>query len=85
VSARAEGDSRRGTEREHRLCPGAAPGSESSTQQEERVDLAGEERVRNVVVPTLTAFLPARAEGTRVGFVVAPGRGFHMPRGRAKG
>ena len=61
------------------IWPGGAPGSEQWTQQETSfTDPMGAVRVRNVVKPTLTPYLPdpALANGTAV--VVAPGGGFHM-------
>jgi acetyl esterase/lipase len=58
-----------------RLWQGVAPGSESWTHDEDVFpNEEGEECVRNVVVPTLTPFLPAGGScGTAV--VVAPGGG----------
>ena len=57
---------------EIRLWEGTAPGSEGATWRE----IATDSNVRNVVVPTLTPYLPdpALANGTAV--IVAPGGGF---------
>jgi len=61
---------------------GAAPGSENWTQKEQTTVFpghpAGGSLVRNVTLPTLTAFLPdpSNANGTAV--VVCPGGGFHF-------
>lgn len=63
---------------EQPLWPGVAPGSDTWAQHEEVVELGGEERVRNVVVPTLTIFGPHGTPSTGAGVVVAPGGGFHM-------
>jgi acetyl esterase/lipase len=62
---------------EIRLWEGTAPGSEAATWQEvTSVGLGGDTVVRNVVVPTLTPYLPDPdvANGTAV--IVAPGGGF---------
>jgi len=57
------------------LWPGVAPGSESWTHEEEVfANEAGEECVRNVVVPTLTPFLPAE-RSCDTGVIIAPGGG----------
>jgi acetyl esterase/lipase len=63
---------------EIRLWPERAPGSEEPEQTEEVIDIAGEGRVRNVVVPTLTVVAPAPAGRTGAAVVIAPGGGFHM-------
>lgn len=59
------------------LYPGKAPGSESSTAQEQSYysDIFNTEVVTNVSVPTLTAFLPSDPNGAAV--IIAPGGGFH--------
>jgi acetyl esterase/lipase len=63
-----------------RLWPGVAPGSENATHAEASfsAEFGGGYLLRNVVEPTLTAYLPdpALANGTAV--VVAPGGGFHF-------
>jgi acetyl esterase/lipase len=64
--------------REHFLWTERAPGAEDAEQTEEIIDVAGEGRVRNVVVPTLTLVAPAPADRTGAGVVIAPGGGFHM-------
>ncbi|MCX7669542.1 MAG: alpha/beta hydrolase [Anaerolineae bacterium] len=62
------------------LWPGAAPGSEDWTQQEQVSVMpeAGLKVIRNVSRPTLTAFLPdpQLANGTAV--IVCPGGAFHF-------
>lgn len=60
-----------------RLWPGVAPGAESWTHEEAVWDDdAGDAQVCNVVVPTITPYLPdpTRANGTAM--IVAPGGGF---------
>jgi acetyl esterase/lipase len=84
MSFPAGDDSGSGTGSEHRIWPGVAPGSEGWTQEEEIIVFAGEERVRNVVIPTLTAFLPD-GHRTRAAAVVAPGGGFQMLTSRSEG
>lgn len=64
---------------EIRLWPAHAPGSEGWTQVESSfVDGGGAHRTRNVVVPTITPFLPDPAAATGTAVIVAPGGGFHM-------
>ncbi|MFJ8794354.1 alpha/beta hydrolase [Streptomyces sp. NPDC102462] len=64
---------------EIRLWPAAAPGSEGWTHQEKAFkDPAGGHRIRNVVVPTLTAYLPDPEVATGAAVIVAPGGGFIM-------
>jgi acetyl esterase/lipase len=59
------------------LYPGVAPGSESWTQREIAYrDERGEAMVRNVVRPTLTAYLPAKGTASGAAMIVAPGGGF---------
>ena len=60
------------------IWPGTPPGSEEWAHVEETFVWAGEVRVRNVVTPTLTPFLPDSdlARGTAV--IVAPGGALHM-------
>lgn len=60
------------------VWPGAAPGSENWTQKE--VDyLSGKSNmVRNVVTPTLTAYLPEKSKATGTAVIVCPGGGFHF-------
>jgi acetyl esterase/lipase len=67
------------TEEHIRLWPGTAPGSESWTQQEALFDSGGGDTViRNVVVPTLTAFVPDPAVANGTAVIIAPGGGFFM-------
>ena len=59
------------------IWPGVAPGSESWTQKE--VTYTGTPVgtvVMNVVTPTITAWLPARAKATGTAVIIAPGGGF---------
>lgn len=61
------------------LWPGTAPGSEQWTQKEiEYRDQRGEAMVRNIVRPSLTVFLPDRANVNGTGIVIAPGGGFQF-------
>jgi acetyl esterase/lipase len=61
------------------VWPGVAPGSEHWTQKEvEYLDPQKQRMVRNVVTPTLTAFLPAPAGATGTAVIVCPGGGFHF-------
>ncbi len=61
-------------DRELRLWPGTAPGSESWSHPESVTrSPSGDRVVRNVVVPTLTVFLPERASSARTAVVIAPG------------
>lgn len=56
---------------------GVAPGSEGWTQREVAYrDERGEAMVRNVVRPTLTAYLPAKDRASGAAMIVAPGGGF---------
>jgi acetyl esterase/lipase len=60
------------------IWPGAAPGSENWTQKE-KVDKMGPVNiVRNVVTPTLTAYLPKKSKATGTGVIIAPGGAFMM-------
>ena len=60
-----------------RLYDGPAPGSEGWTHEESAYfsELFMTAVVTNVVVPTLTPYLPVRGDGTAV--IVAPGGGYH--------
>jgi acetyl esterase/lipase len=59
------------------VWPGSAPGSESWTRKEvEYTDGGGRKMVRNVVRPTLTAYLPPHDKATGTAVIVAPGGGF---------
>jgi acetyl esterase/lipase len=61
------------------IWPGYAPGSENWTQKEvEYRDPSGKKMIRNVVLPTLTAFLPAREKATGTAMIVCPGGGFRF-------
>jgi hypothetical protein len=64
------------------IWPGAAPGSEGQTRKElEFLDPHSKEvYVRNVVTPTLTAYLPDAAKATGTAVIVAPGGGFSFLR-----
>lgn len=59
------------------LWPGVAPGSEAWKQKEqiETNTPIGSVAI-NVVTPTLTAYLPARAKATGTGIIIAPGGAF---------
>ena len=59
------------------MWPGVAPGSERWTQQETTVENTPVGTVVvNVVTPTLTAYLPDRANATGTGVIIAPGGAF---------
>lgn len=59
------------------LYPGDAPGSENATRAESSFPGADNlPRIRNVVRPTLTVFLPAQERATGTAIVVAPGGAF---------
>jgi acetyl esterase/lipase len=60
------------------LWPGEAPGSEKWTRQEATTAFGNEPRVRNVVRPTLTPFLPKQGTGNGTAVIVAPGGGFRF-------
>jgi acetyl esterase/lipase len=61
------------------LWPGGAPGSEDWSHREViYTDDDGGERVRNVVVPTLTPFLPQAPQANGTAVIVAPGGGFRF-------
>jgi len=61
------------------LYPNGAPGSENWTQKElETKDSNGLRIVRNVVQPSLTAYLPAPGSATGTSVVIAPGGAFRM-------
>lgn len=56
------------------IWPGVAPGSEHWTQQEKTIENTPLGTVIfNVVSPTLTAFLPDKANATGTGVIIAPG------------
>jgi predicted esterase len=60
-----------------KVWPGVAPGSETWTQKEKTVEGTPLGTVVfNVVVPTLTAYLPARGTATGTGIIIAPGGAF---------
>jgi acetyl esterase/lipase len=62
------------------VWPGVAPGSESWTQTESELssDWDGKKIVRNVVRPTLTAFLPDRPKANGTAMIVCPGGSFRF-------
>jgi acetyl esterase/lipase len=62
------------------VWPKDAPGSENWTQKEVEHpnDSDRKKIVRNVVRPTLTAFLPDRSKATGTAVIVCPGGGFHF-------
>jgi acetyl esterase/lipase len=61
------------------LWSGAAPGSENWAQKEvEYLNGSGQPMVRNVVKPTLTAYLPPEGKGNGTAIVIAPGGGFRF-------
>lgn len=59
---------------EIKLWPGVAPGSEKWTQKEVWYkDSGGDPKVRNIVSPSLSVFLPDPAKATGAAMVIAPG------------
>ncbi len=59
------------------IWPGVAPGSEHWTQKEVTIPKTPVGTViMNIVIPTLTAYLPSRAKGTGTGVIIAPGGAF---------
>jgi acetyl esterase/lipase len=60
------------------IWPGDAPGSEKWTRQEATTAFGNEPRVRNVVRPSLTPFLPKQGTKTGTAVIVAPGGGFRF-------
>ena len=58
------------------LWPGAAPGSEQWKQPETVAGSAGNRRIMNVSVPTLTVYLPDPSTATGTVVIIAPGGGF---------
>lgn len=59
------------------VWPGVAPGSEHWTQTERKIENTPLGTVLfNVVTPTLTAYLPAKAKATGTGVIIAPGGAF---------
>ncbi len=61
------------------VWPGAAPGSENWTQKEvEFLSQQKEAMVRNIVRPTLTAFLPDKVKANGTAVIVCPGGGFRL-------
>jgi acetyl esterase/lipase len=62
------------------VWPKDAPGSENWTQKEAefQFDKKQPKMVRNVVRPTLTAFLPERTKANGTAVIVCPGGGFHF-------
>src|SRR2546422_6923737 len=61
------------------IWPGVAPGSESWTQKEvEFLDGGKRKMVRNVVQPTLTAYLPERPKANGVAVIICPGGAFRF-------
>jgi acetyl esterase/lipase len=64
------------------IWPGAAPGSEGRTRKESEFlePHTKEFYLRNVVTPTLTAYLPDPSKATGTAVIVVPGGGFYTTR-----
>ena len=61
------------------IWSGIAPGSERWTQKEvEYLNPTKEKMVRNVVIPTLTAYLPERSKANGTAIIICPGGGFRF-------
>jgi acetyl esterase/lipase len=58
------------------IWPGVAPGSENWKQKEASTGQAAQERIFNVVAPTLTVYLPDPAIATGTAVIIAPGGAF---------
>lgn len=68
------------------VWPGDAPGSEKWTRKEVTfVGFGNQPMVRNVVHPTLTAFLPKQGAGNGTAVVIAPGGGFRFLSWKSEG
>ena len=65
-------------ENELPIYDGVAPGSENWTHKEVRSTGPGEITIRNVIQPTLTAFLPEPSTATGTAVIVCPGGGFRF-------
>jgi acetyl esterase/lipase len=62
-----------------KLWPNGAPGSENWTQKEiQDATIAGFRSFRNVVDPSITAYLPFQATATGAAAIVAPGGAFRV-------
>jgi acetyl esterase/lipase len=61
-----------------RLYQGTAPGTNADALPEQWQDIMGEVIVRNVAVPTLTPFLPAKDKATGTAVIIAPGGAYLM-------
>ena len=62
-----------------KLWPNGAPGSENSKQKEaESANRAGFRRIRNVVEPSITVYLPDPETATGAAAIVAPGGAFRL-------
>jgi acetyl esterase/lipase len=62
------------------VWPKDAPGSENWTQKETEFHFNKEKSlsIRNVVRPTLTAFLPEKSKANGTAVIICPGGGFHF-------
>ncbi len=62
------------------LWPNGAPGSENWTQKEISYvsKTSGQTEIRNVVKPSITAYLPPEAQATGTAVIVAPGGAFRV-------
>ncbi|MFY9853100.1 MAG: alpha/beta hydrolase [Terracidiphilus sp.] len=58
------------------IWPGVAPGSEQWKQPESTLGSGPMQRIVNVTMPTLTAYLPDPAKATGTAVIIAPGGGF---------
>ena len=57
---------------------GVAPGSEMWKQQEVEYMNGKQKMIRNVVIPTLTAYLPEKSKAVGTAVIVCPGGGFRF-------
>lgn len=61
-----------------KVWPGAAPGSEKWTQRETESKFGDARIIRNVVSPTLEAYLPEKGAANGTGVIVCPGGAFQF-------
>ena len=66
------------------LWPGTAPGSEDA-RQVEKVTTGPGGMARNVVVPTLTVYLPTKEQAVGAGVIIVPGGAFRFVSMEAEG
>src|SRR4051794_23996490 len=68
----------RASENQISIYDDVPPGSETGTQKEIEYAEGGKKMIRNVTIPTLTAFLPTAEAATGTAIIVCPGGGFRF-------